>query len=99
MPGFGRYAVYILTSRKYGPLYTGVTGNLINRLVVHREELLEGFTARYHLHQLVYFELYDDPSDAILREKRIKKWRRDWKIALIEKENPEWDDLFDKVIG
>ncbi len=99
MPGFGRYAVYLLSSRKYGPLYTGVTGNLINRLVVHREELLEGFTSHYHLHRLVYFELYEDPSDAILREKRIKKWRRDWKIALIEKENPEWEDLFERVIG
>ncbi len=99
MPGFGRYAVYLLSSRKYGPLYVGVTGNLINRIIVHREELLKGFTSQYHLHRLLYFELYDDPSDAILREKRIKKWRREWKIALIEKENPEWDDLFDRVIG
>jgi putative endonuclease len=99
MTGFGRFAVYLLASRKYGPLYTGVTGNLINRVVIHREELLKGFTSRYHIHNLVYFELYDDPSDAILREKRIKKWRREWKIALIEKDNPEWADLFDSIIS
>ena len=99
MPGFGRYAVYLLASRKYGPIYTGVTGNLINRVVVHREEMLKGFTARYHIHNLVYFELFEDPGDAILREKRIKKWRREWKIALIEKDNPEWADLFEDVIS
>jgi putative endonuclease len=88
----------MVTSRKYGPIYTGVTGNLPNRMVTHRDELIDGFTARYHLHQLVYFEQFDSPSDAILREKRIKKWRRAWKIELIEKSNPNWDDLFDSIV-
>jgi putative endonuclease len=98
MVEYGRYVVYILASRKYGSIYVGVTGNLLNRVVTHREELLAGFTARYHIHRLVYFEQFDSPSDAILREKRIKKWRREWKIALIEKANPSWDDLFDSIV-
>lgn len=63
------------------------------------DELIEGFTARYHVHRLVYFEQFDRPSDAIYREKQLKKWRRDWKIALIEKTNPEWRDLFDDIVG
>jgi putative endonuclease len=95
----GRYAVYILASRKYGALYIGVTGDLVSRLVVHREEWLAGFTARYHIHDLVYFELYNQPAEAIQREKRLKKWRREWKIALIEKNNPDWVDLFDDISG
>jgi putative endonuclease len=70
----------------------------LGRIVTHRDELIEGFTSRYHLHQLVYYEQFDSPSDAILREKQIKKWRRAWKIALIEKANPDWDDLFDSIV-
>ena len=99
MADYGRYVVYILASRKYGALYVGVTGNLLGRVVSHREEWLKGFTSRYHVHDLVYFEQYDNPSNAILREKQLKKWRRDWKIELIEKSNPNWDDLFDQIVG
>jgi putative endonuclease len=99
MGEYGKYVVYILASRKYGALYVGVTGNLLGRVVTHREEWLEGFTARYHVHNLVHFEQLDSPSDAIRREKQIKKWRRAWKIELIEKANPDWDDLFDQIVG
>jgi putative endonuclease len=93
----GRYFVYILASRKYGALYAGVTGNLPARIFVHREALIEGFSSRYRTCRLVYMEQHDRPTDAITREKRINKWRRDWKIALIEKSNPGWDDLYDAL--
>jgi putative endonuclease len=93
----GRYFVYILASRKYGALYTGVTGNLPARTYTHREALIPGFTARYKIHRLVYFEQHDDPLMAIAREKQIKKWRREWKIALIERDNPHWRDRFEEI--
>ena len=93
----GRFFVYILASRKYGTLYTGVTGNLVERIYIHKADLLAGFSSRYHVLSLVYFEQHDDPYNAITREKRIKKWLRDWKIALIEKSNPNWDDLYDNL--
>lgn len=99
MGQYGSYAVYILASRKYGALYIGVTGDLLGRVITHREELLPGFTSRYHIHSLVYFEYYGWPRDAIAREKQLKKWRREWKIALIETTNPGWHDLFDSIVG
>jgi putative endonuclease len=99
MPTEGRFFVYILASRKYGALYIGVTGNLPGRIYMHREEILRGHTARYHIHQLVWFEQHDDPAEAILSEKRLKTWRRAWKIELIEDSNPEWRDLFDEIVG
>ena len=98
MGEYGRYVVYILASKKYGVLYIGITGNLLNRVISHRDELIEGFTSRYHVHHLVYFEQFDVPEDAILREKRLKKWRRAWKIALIESVNPDWNDRFDEIV-
>jgi len=76
VPTEGRFFVYILASRKYGALYVGVTGNLPGRVYLHREEIFRGHTARYHIHRLVYFEQHDDPSEAIQREKRLKKWLR-----------------------
>jgi len=85
--------VYILASRRHGTLYTGVTSDLPGRLHQHREEVLEGFTSRYAVHRLVYYEVHDTIEPAIVREKRIKAWRRDWKVALIERENPFWEDL------
>ena len=99
MEGEGKYAVYILASRKYGALYIGVTGDLLGRVITHREELIPGFTSRYHIHNLVYAEFHDTPSSAIQREKQLKKWRRAWKIELIEKSNPTWRDLFDEIVG
>jgi putative endonuclease len=91
------YFVYILASRKFGALYIGVTSDLVGRVYIHREELVSGQTSRYHIHNLVYFEVFDDIDAAIVREKRLKKWRRDWKIELIETTNPRWTDLYPEV--
>jgi putative endonuclease len=85
--------VYILASGKHGTLYIGVTSNLLARLHQHREGLIEGFTSRYGVNRLVYFEMSDDMLTAIAREKQLKKWRRAWKIELIEEANPGWIDL------
>lgn len=86
-------SVYILASRKNGTLYTGVTVDLVKRLYEHRNGLIDGFTKDYGVKRLVWFEPHDRLESAILREKRIKKWNRQWKIGLIEAENPDWDDL------
>ena len=88
------YFVYLLASGKHGTLYLGVTSDLIRRGYQHKNKLLGGFTARYGIARLVWFECYDDPTSAITREKEIKKWRRDWKIRLIEETNPDWCDLY-----
>jgi putative endonuclease len=88
-----QYFVYILASKANGTLYTGVTSNLVQRVNQHKEDLVEGFTKRYHVHRLVYYELHSDVYEAITREKRIKKWNRQWKINLIEQDNPQWLDL------
>ncbi|ARS28602.1 GIY-YIG nuclease family protein [Sphingomonas sp. KC8] len=85
--------VYILASAKHGTLYIGVTSNLAKRLHEHREGLIKGFTSRYGLTRLVHFESFEDMTSAILREKQLKKWRRDWKLNLIEATNPSWIDL------
>ena len=94
-----QFYVYILASRKYGALYIGVTSDLVSRIYIHREELVPGQTSRYHIHRLVHYEVFAAPDEAILREKRLKKWRRDWKIALIEKTNPQWNDLYEEIAG
>ena len=86
-----------MASRKHGTLYVGVTNDLIRRSYEHRTDAVKGFTSRYRIHLLVWFECYDDPLTAITREKAIKKWRREWKINLIEKANPEWVDLFESL--
>jgi putative endonuclease len=91
------FYVYLLASRKQGTLYLGVTKNLVRRTYQHREKLLPGFTSRYDIRRLVWFETYDDPVTAIEREKKIKKWRRAWKIGLIEKDNPGWKDLYSEI--
>src|SRR5688572_33178724 len=85
--------VYILANGRYGALYIGVTSNLLQRLVQHREGLLPGFTSRYKVHRLVHFEMFGDMERAIAREKQLKNWHRQWKINLINAENPEWRDL------
>jgi putative endonuclease len=89
------YYVYILASRKHGTLYVGVTGDLLRRAYQHKTHAARGFTSRYSVDMLVWFETYDDPINAIAREKEIKKWRREWKINLIEQTNPEWIDLYE----
>ena len=93
-----RYFVYILASKRNGTMYVGVIGNLAGRVAEHRDDLLEGFTKKYGVHQLIWFEEFADIHDAIQREKRIKKWRRAWKLELIEKANPDWRDLFDQIV-
>jgi putative endonuclease len=85
--------VYILASRHYGTLYIGVTSDLMKRLWEHREGVLSGFTSRYAVHRLVYFEMFGDMDRAIAREKQLKNWHRRWKVNLINGENPEWRDL------
>jgi putative endonuclease len=85
--------VYILASGKHGTLYVGVSSNLMARLYQHREGLIEGFTSRYGVFRLVRFEMFDDMASAITREKQLKKWNRDWKLNLIESDNPGWTDL------
>lgn len=93
------YFVYILASQRNGTLYTGVTGALSSRVWEHREGLLEGFTRKYDVKMLVYYEIHEDPWSAIKREKQIKRWRREWKKNLIEKNNPHWTDLYDKLVN
>ncbi len=85
--------VYILASGKHGTLYIGVTSNLPARLHQHREGLIEGFSSRYGVTRLVHFEMFDDMPTALLRERQLKKWRRVWKVGLIEERNPDWVDL------
>ena len=85
--------VYLLSNGYYGAIYIGVTSNPLQRLVQHREGLLPGFTRRYKVHRLVHFEMFGEMEPAILREKQLKRWHRQWKINLINAENPEWRDL------
>ena len=89
--------VYILASRRKGTLYVGVTSALKQRVWRHRQGMGGGFTARYGVTRLVYYEMYDDMHTAIAREKQLKAWRRVWKIELIETKNPTWDDLYTKI--
>ena len=86
-----------MTNRPRGTLYIGVTGDLVRRTWEHRTHATPGFTDRYNLERLVHFEGFEEPSEAIRREKALKRWRRDWKIALIEKGNPQWRDLWEEI--
>jgi putative endonuclease len=91
------FYVYLLASGKHGTLYLGVTRDIVRRVYEHKSKAVNGFSKRYDVDRLVWFELHDDPSAAIVREKQLKKWRRDWKIRLIEESNPEWIDLYDGI--
>jgi putative endonuclease len=93
------FYVYILASKVGGTLYIGVTNDLIRRIAEHRLNSVEGFTEKYHVVRLVYFEQFDDPENAIKREKRLRKWNRAWKIRLIEENNRNWDDLYPGISG
>jgi putative endonuclease len=93
-----QYYVYIMASKQNGTLYIGVTNNLTRSVYEHKNDLLEGFTKRYSVHLLVFYEVYNDIFSAIEREKKLKKWNRSWKIELIEKQNPEWFDLYTGLI-
>jgi len=92
-------ATYMLASRRNGTLYVGVTSDLIARAWQHREQIVKGFTSKYNVTRLVWYELHGTMEGAITREKRLKKWNRDWKIRLIEERNPYWNDLWDEIIG
>ncbi|MBU4311255.1 MAG: GIY-YIG nuclease family protein [Candidatus Omnitrophica bacterium] len=91
------YYVYMLASKRNGALYIGVTNDLIRRVYEHKQGLVEGFTKKYNVNRLVFFEETNDVESAITREKRLKKWNRKWKIELIEKDNPEWKDLYSEI--
>ncbi len=92
-----QYFVYILASKKNGTLYIGVTNDLVRRVYEHKEGIIDGFKKKYNVKILVYFEIHTDINEAIKREKALKKWKRDWKIELIEKINIEWRDLFTEI--
>ena len=91
-------AVYILASKRNGTLYVGVTSDLAVRVWQHRNDIVEGFTKQHGVPMLVYFELHDDMESAIVREKRLKKWNRAWKLRLIEEMNPDWNDLYGSIL-
>jgi len=96
--GGRQYYVYLLASKRNGTLYLGVTSNLIKRVYEHKNNLVSGFTQKYKMYNLVYYETTDDINSAITREKQLKKWKRAWKIELIEKNNPGWRDLYSELI-
>jgi len=91
------YYVYILANKRNGTLYIGVTNNLKGRIYQHKAGLYEGFTKKYSINKLVYFEMFGSIDYAITREKRLKKWNRKWKIELVEEKNPNWEDLFETL--
>lgn len=90
--------VYIITNKKHGVLYIGITNNLLRRIYEHKEWLVKGFSKKYNLHTLIRYEVYENITEAIKREKQLKNRKRQWKIELVEKENPEWRDLYDEII-
>jgi len=92
------YSVYILSSHKNGTLYIGITNNLVRRVWEHKKQLVEGLTNKYEIHHLVYYDHHENPESAITREKQIKKWRRLWKLNLIEEKNPTWKDLYKDIL-
>jgi putative endonuclease len=92
------YYVYILTNKRNGTLYIGVTKDLIKRIHEHKQNLVDGFTKQYNVHSLVYYETTNSIEEAIKREKQLKKWERNWKLTLIEIKNPQWEDLYNELI-
>ncbi len=92
------YFVYMLANQKNGTLYVGVTNHLIRRVHEHKQHAVDGFTARYNVTQLVWFDQTENIQEAIAYEKRLKHWKREWKTALIEKENPDWFDLYESIL-
>ncbi len=98
MSGQRQYCVYILASNPNGTLYIGITGDLVERVRQHKEGKVAGFTKKYKVNKLVYYEIYERPDEAIFREKQLKEWKRQWKLELIEKENPDWRDLYGDLV-
>ncbi len=94
-----RPCVYILASERNGTIYIGVTSDIVRRVWEHKSGAVDGFSKKYGVHLLVYFEFHETMADAILREKQIKKWRRAWKLELIERDNPQWHDRYDVIVN
>ncbi len=92
-----KFYVYILCSKRNGTLYTGITSDIVKRVYEHKHGLVEGFTKKYNVHHLVWYEIHESAESAIVREKQIKKWKRAWKLKIIEKENPQWIDLYKSI--
>jgi putative endonuclease len=92
-----QFYVYLLASKRNGTLYIGITSDLVQRIWEHKNKVVEGFSKRYDVDKLVYYEIHEDAEAAIVREKQLKKWRRAWKLRLIEEKNPGWQDLYDDV--
>ena len=92
-----KFYVYILCNKRNGTLYTGITSDLIKRIYEHKNNLVEGFTRKYNIHRLVWYEIHETAETAISREKQIKAWKRQWKLRLIEENNPKWNDLYDII--
>ena len=90
--------VYIMANERNGTIYIGVTSDLLKRVLQHKQNLFKGFTKKYLIHQLVYYEVSDSINSAIVREKQLKKWKRLWKLKLIESINPEWEDLYERIL-
>ncbi len=90
-------AVYILARKRNGTLYTGVTSNLVQRVWQHKNNLVDGFSKKYSVHRLIFYELHEEMLPAITREKQIKAWKREWKINLIREQNPQWRDLWEEI--
>ncbi len=93
-----QYYVYILASERNGTLYTGITNNITRRIYEHKNDLNQGFTRKYKIHRLVYYEIFNDSYNAIAREKAIKKWKREWKLKLINEFNPNWRDMYEELV-
>lgn len=91
------FYVYILCNKKNGTLYAGVTSNLIKRVYEHKNNMADGFTKKYDVHRLAWYEVHESAESAITRERQIKKWERSWKIELIQGQNPEWKDLYEDI--
>ncbi len=92
-----QFYVYILTNKPYGVFYVGVTSDLVKRVYEHKEGVVDGFSKRYNTKMLVYYEIFGDPENAIKREKRLKRWSREWKIEAINQFNPDWRDLYESI--
>ncbi len=92
-----KYYIYILTKERNSTFYVGITSNLQKRIWEHKNELADGFTKKYNVKNLVYYEIFDNPEAAIKREKRLKKWSRAWKMKIIEEINPDWNDLYEDI--
>ncbi len=93
------YYAYILANKRNGTLYIGVTNDIVRRVYEHRTSEIDGFTKKYGVHRLVYYERCSDVLEAIAREKQLKNWHRQWKVELIEQANPTWEDLYDEIVG